>query len=208
MHRSSLALSFLLALTAASCAGGRAPSSAVAASPNDAVQSLIVSPGTRFHARLETPLSSQRARVGDPVTARLDEPLVAGDGTVVAPRGARLGGRVLEVDREGLGRVALLFDQLQINGRAYPIVTTLLRMQSTRVVASTVEDSENVATDVYPKAASGAMPTGIGGGPQAAPVESPPGAVLSFVLSRPFTLPAESSASELESNGEVDRTFR
>jgi hypothetical protein len=207
MHRSSLVLSVLLALNAASCAGGRAPSSAVAASPNDALQSQIVASGTKFRARLESPLSSERARVGDPVTARLDEPLVAGDGTVVAPRGARLTGRVLEVEREGLGRVALLFDQLQINGRAYPIVTTLLRMQSTRVVASTVEDSEAVATDVY-SASSGAMPTGTGGGPQATPLESPPGAGLSFVLSRPFTLPAAASASELESIGEVDRTFR
>lgn len=135
----SLALASLLAVAMTSCAGWRGASSSSLAAPashNDALQSPIVEAGTSFQAHLETPLAG--TRVGDPLTARLDEPLVAADGTVVAPRGSALTGRVLEVTPD---RVTLRFDRLHVDGLAYPMVTAV--------------------TDVYP------MPKGTGGGPSA-----------------------------------------
>ncbi|MGZ3423673.1 MAG: hypothetical protein ACXVEF_35935 [Polyangiales bacterium] len=207
IHHSSLLVSAVLVLAATSCANLRTGPSTTTASPNEALQSPIVASGTRFHARLESPLSSESARPGDTLTARLDEPLVAGDGTVVAPRGTLLTGRVLEVERGGLGRVTVRFDELRVRGRAYPIFTTLLRMQSTRVVASMVEDPADVATDVYPSSAP--MPPNVGGGPAPAtvPLESPPNAIMSFVLAQPFELPPAANALEEQNAAEVDRTF-
>jgi hypothetical protein len=191
---------------AAACSSRRdiPPSSAATASPNDAVQSPIVASGTRFHARLETPLSSDGTRAGDVLTARLEEPLVAGNGTVVAPTGTVLSGRVLEVDRNG--PITVAFDRIHLRGRAYPIYTTLLRMPSARVVPSTIEAPQDVAADLYP--ATKSLPANVGGGPPTeATLASPRDAVMSFVVSQPFALPATTSAIEVENAAEVDRTF-
>jgi hypothetical protein len=204
--RSSLFVSAVMVLAATACSSRRdiPPTSAATASPNDAVQTPIVAAGTRFHARLETPLSSDSTRAGDLLTARLDEPLLAGNGTVVAPRGAVLSGRVLEVDRGG--PITVAFDRLHIRGRAYPIFTTLLRMPQARVTPSTIEAPQDVATDLYPRA--GAMPPNVGGGPPAeASLSTPRDAVMSFVISQPFALPAPVSAVEVQNSAEVDRTF-
>ncbi len=208
----SVVLAASLALVASSCVSWRAAppaSTASPASPNETVARVIVPAGTRFHARLDRPLSSERVRAGDALTARLDEPLRAGDGTIVAPRGATLTGRVLVVERAGVARVTLRFEQLHVNGRAYPIFPTLLRLEAARVVASTDQDPDEFAVDVLPSAWSIAMPPSVGGGPPAdeVPVEAPRDAEMSFELSRSFAFPAASTTRELESTGEVDRTF-
>lgn len=183
--RSSLVISAVITLAATACSSRRdiPPSSAATASPNDAVQAPIVATGTPFQARLETPLSSDATRAGDVLTARLAEPLIAGNGTVVAPSGTILSGRVLEVDPNG--PITVAFDRLHIRGRAYPIATTLLRMPSARI-----------------------MPANVGGGPPAeTSFSSPRDAVMSFVVSQPFVIPAATSAVEVQNSAEVDRTF-
>ncbi|MBI2395587.1 MAG: hypothetical protein HYV09_38835 [Deltaproteobacteria bacterium] len=150
------------------------------ASHLEAAESPIVSSGTSFRARLEGPLSSDRARIGEPLTARLDEPLVAGDGTVVAPRGTRLTGRVLEVERD---HVIARFDRLHVDGRAYPIFPTLVRADR--------------------------MPPRTGGGPAAedTPADTR-GPAVPIVLARPFALPPSTTGQEVQGAGEVDRTFQ
>lgn len=169
-------LAFLVATS--SCGGWRSVSPASAGAPasiNEAVQSPIVAAGTSFQAHLEPPILVEHTHVGDRLTARLDDPLIAADDRVVAPTGSTLTGRVVEVGR---GRIIVQFDRLHVNGNAYPLVTA--------------------ATDVFP------LPTGTGGGPPA--VDAPP-PVLSFVVARPLTLPPTTTGQEIQTTGEVDRTF-
>jgi hypothetical protein len=61
---------------------------------------VTLTAGTLLPVRLGETLSSEKNKDGDTFTATLDRPLVI-DGFVVAERGARLEGRVIEVDRAG-----------------------------------------------------------------------------------------------------------
>lgn len=140
-----------------------------------------MSSGTSFRARLDGPLSPERARVGEPLTARLDEPLVADDGTVIVPRGAALTGRVLEIERD---HVIARFDRLHVDGGAHPIVPTLVRVDVVR--------------------------PGTGGGPMADDARASRasrGGAVPIVLARPFSLPPRTTGREVQNSGEVDRTF-
>ena len=56
--------------------------------------------GTMLRVRLNETLSTERNRPGDTFTATLDQPLVI-DGFVLAERGARAQGRIVEADRSG-----------------------------------------------------------------------------------------------------------
>ena len=61
---------------------------------------VTLSAGTLLPVRLGETLTSEKNKDGDAFTATLDRPLVI-DGFVVAERGARLDGRVVEADRAG-----------------------------------------------------------------------------------------------------------
>jgi hypothetical protein len=61
---------------------------------------VTLSAGTLLPVRLGETLTSEKSKDGDAFTATLDRPLVI-DGFVVAERGARLEGRVVEADRAG-----------------------------------------------------------------------------------------------------------
>ncbi|MCX6635926.1 MAG: hypothetical protein NT090_12725 [Acidobacteria bacterium] len=61
---------------------------------------VTLSAGTLLPVRLGETLTSEKNKDGDAFTATLDRPLVI-DGFVVAERGARLEGRVVEADRAG-----------------------------------------------------------------------------------------------------------
>jgi hypothetical protein len=63
-------------------------------------RTVTLSAGTLLPVRLGETLTSEKNKEGDSFTATLDKPLVI-DGAVVAERGARLEGRVVEADRAG-----------------------------------------------------------------------------------------------------------
>jgi hypothetical protein len=63
-------------------------------------RTVTLSAGTLLPVRLGETLTSENNKEGDAFTATLDKPLVV-DGFVVAERGARLEGRVVEADRAG-----------------------------------------------------------------------------------------------------------
>ena len=63
-------------------------------------RTVTLSAGTLLPVRLGETLTSEKNKEGDAFTATLDKPLVI-DGFVVAERGARLEGRVVEADRAG-----------------------------------------------------------------------------------------------------------
>ena len=88
----------------------RAPSAPVASPPQPPPapepppppqpRKVTLSAGTLLPVRLGETLTSEKNKEGDAFTATLDRPLVI-DGFVVAERGARLEGRVVEADRAG-----------------------------------------------------------------------------------------------------------
>jgi hypothetical protein len=64
--------------------------------------SVTLTAGTTLAVRIGETISSARSRVGDSFLATLEQPLVL-DGFIIAERGARMEGRVLEVTPAGRG---------------------------------------------------------------------------------------------------------
>ncbi len=115
-------------------------------------QRVTIQAGTLLPIRLVEALSTERNKVGDTFTATLDQPLIV-DGFVIAERGARLEGRVVQSEPAG-----------RVRG------TATLAIELTRLNTS---DGQKVAiaTDTFTKAgptsvkedvAKGAAATGIG----------------------------------------------
>jgi hypothetical protein len=188
MTLGALAVAALAVASAASaCAKNGATSSAAAPGQVSTVTPVAPS-GLSFQASLDAPLSSQLASVGDGITASLDEPLRALDGSVVAPKGAKLRGRVVDLGREGVQHLALQFDTLEVNGRQHPIRVRIIRIESARVVAADVLNPDSVAVDVYPPMPRTLEGREMGGGPspEGLPLELPAGAGIRLFLARPF----------------------
>jgi tRNA A-37 threonylcarbamoyl transferase component Bud32 len=80
---------------------------------------VTVPAGTRMHLALETPLTSETARAGDPISASTVTP-VRIEGVEAVPAGARVTGRVAEAASaeaaEGRGRMTLAFEALELPG--------------------------------------------------------------------------------------------
>lgn len=72
----------------------------VEAAPPSAPPQVTVAAGTLITVRTVEALSSERNQSGDTFTATLEQPLVA-DGYVIAERGARLEGRIVNAQRAG-----------------------------------------------------------------------------------------------------------
>jgi len=102
--------------------------------------------GTLLPVRLGEALSSERNQPGDTFTATLDAPLAA-DGFVIAERGARLEGKVVEVQKAGhvKGQALLGIELTRLDtsdGQHVAIQTGTFRKQA---VKSTTEDVGIVA---------------------------------------------------------------
>lgn len=76
------------------------PVAAVAAPPPAKPNVVTIAAGTSLTVRLQDALSSEKNRVGDSFQATLDQAVVI-EGFVIAERGARVEGRITELDRSG-----------------------------------------------------------------------------------------------------------
>jgi hypothetical protein len=86
-----------------------------------------VTPGTRFLAGLQDPLSTQNAKTGDRFYARTLEPLTTSDGTILPP-GLEIRGHVDKVEaahKTGRARMWLTFDDIQTRAGWVPLVADL-----------------------------------------------------------------------------------
>jgi len=98
---------------------------------NYGVPSRLTIPGGKFiNVRVDQPLSSDRNQQGDYFSATLMDPIVV-DGIVVAQRGQRVSGRVVEVDKggrvSGVARLGLQITELTaVDGQQLPVQTQFI----------------------------------------------------------------------------------
>lgn len=101
--------------------------------PNTAVIDEVGA-GTEIHAALDTPLSSKTSRPGDRFTATVSDPVLANNGVVVIPAGARVEGEVAESEDEKTlaalkdkPKLSLRFrDVVLPSGQTLPLTATLV----------------------------------------------------------------------------------
>jgi len=187
-----------------------APSSLAEPAPLPAVPApprmVTLATGTLLSVRLAETLDSGNLKAGDTFTATLDRPLIA-EGLVIAERGARVEGRVLEAEQagrvKGVSSLAIHLTRLHTSdGQTVQIATDPFRKQGD---TSRGEDAKKVGIGAGIGAAIGAIAgggkgaaigAGIGGAAGAGTVAATRGkdvvlpveTRLDFRLSSPVTL--------------------
>lgn len=143
------ALCALPALAQTQTSGAADASSAASLNRND--KSLNIESGTRLAAQLENTLDVRRARVGDRVMLRTTE-AIKENGRTVVKKGARLIGRVTDVQESARGRAAssisLVFDRLESGSLTTPITATITSITQARARASADNGPVNSDSDI------------------------------------------------------------
>jgi len=87
---------------------------------------VLLTPGTTFNVRLDSPLDTRRNHAGDEFSATLNRPVVV-HGETVIPSGTRFRGHVTEAAASGRleGRpiLSLTLDSFRLQGREFPLRT-------------------------------------------------------------------------------------
>ena len=126
--------------------------------PQPRTINLSVPVGTTFAVLMNETLSTERNQAGDAFTARLADPIVDADGTVIVPAGAVVRGRVTAVapsTRAGqTAALKLAFEAISFGGESYPLQGTV---QSADVEQKTRTGVAESAGKVAAGAAAGAI---------------------------------------------------
>ncbi len=143
---------------------------------------------TVIRVRINEPLNSRTARVGDRFSTTVEEPVYAAGGTQVAPVGSKVWGRVASVRPAGRrtpGNITVSFTSIQMpSGKSYPINGSLSSLEADDVNADnegTVKGKSNRKRDavfIGGGAAGGALIGAIAGGGKGAGI----GALLGGAL--------------------------
>jgi hypothetical protein len=166
---------------------------AVPPPPPPEPRKVTVAAGTLLSARLAETLDSSRMQLGDTFTANLDQPLVV-DGLVIAERGARLEGKVAEIQESGrvsgLAAMAIHLTKLHTSdGQELAIETDLFRKQAP---TSRGEDAKKVGIGAGIGAAIGAIAGGGKGAGIGAAVGGAAGAgTAAATRGKPAVIPVE-----------------
>ena len=138
---------------------GEAPANA----PREPVATTMpmdVPSGTDLVLTLETPVSSETAKVDQPVRATVAKPVVVAGMTVI-PEGARVTGAVVEAERSGRvkGRasIALRFNEVTVLNTPYRISTTRIAREAE---ATKGEDAKKIGIAAGVGTAIGAIAGG------------------------------------------------
>lgn len=106
-------------------------------------RTLDIASGSRIAAELQNSLDAGRARVGDRVVLKTTEALRS-NGRTVVKKGARLLGRVADVQRRAKGSaessVTLVFDRLESGSLSAPITATINSITQARARANSGDD--------------------------------------------------------------------
>jgi len=160
-------------------------------------RSVTIPRGTLITVRLGEMISTERNRQGDSFVAALDKPLVI-DGLVIAEKGARATGRVVDLVEagrvKGLARLSLeLTSVMSSDGQKVEIQTASFEKQGP---ASKAEDVQKVGIGAMIGAAIGAIAGGgTGAAIGAATGGAAGGGVAAATRGKPAILPAETRIS-------------
>jgi hypothetical protein len=135
---------------------------------------------TVMRVRINEPLNSGTARIGDRFSANVVEPVYAGGGVEVVPVGSKVWGQVTQVNRAQKrrpGNITVAFTSVEMPNRAsYQINGSLTTLQADNVNADnegTVKGGSNTKRDVVfigGGAATGAIIGAIAGGGKGAAI--------------------------------------
>lgn len=148
--------------------GAADATSAASVSRND--KSLNIQSGTRLAAVLENTIDVRKARVGDRVILKTTE-AIKENGQTLVKKGARLVGRVTDVQQsargQGASSVSLVFDRLESGSLTTPITATITSITQAR--ARSTYDNDRMSGDADIRSSSSVRTTqqqrsGSGGG--------------------------------------------
>jgi len=152
---------------------------------------VTVKSGTVISARTGQGLSSDRNTAGDEFSATLDQPLVV-DGWVIAERGARLEGKIVEINK-GKAQPELVLALTQLRTSDGQRVAIETETYSRRGQAASGESAAKVAVGTVLGAAIGAIAGGGKGAAIGAGAGTAAGAGVAVATrGRPAVVPAES----------------
>jgi len=153
---------------------------------------IVISPGTPLLVRLNHSISTADHRAGDSFTATLVQPVSVG-GTVVLPRGAQVGGHIVDEVQpgrlRGQGRLTLALDTVHAGGRD-------LRVNTSAHTSVGRRHKKRNWVLIGGGSATGALIGGLAGGPVGMGIGAGAGAAAgtagAFITGRkPIRLPAE-----------------
>jgi hypothetical protein len=173
-----MAVAMAYANPGAGWAGRHSGGSLVTASPAQNGKRITVPAGTRILIRTTDPIDSSKQKAGFRFTASLETNLQA-DGTVVAPWGSTVYGRLAQVSSagrmSGSSQLTLELTDIVINGTAYPLLTSTYEVKGKGT-------GGNTAKKVVGGAGLGALIGGIAGGGKGAGIGAAAGAAGGTVL--------------------------
>lgn len=193
-------------LVQAGCARSTHGGAVIESDGNVAVTSAVVTPtdnrsipaGAQIVATLDQSLGTATSKAGDTFTATVAQSLMATNGSVVVPAGAKIEGRVTaRDDSDHAGDPALLrlaFDRIRFNGASYPFSAAIVQSSAVQTRTETADRTRNIIIGGAVGAALGALISGrdvdkiaIGGAIGAAA-----GSIVSLGTETNATLPAGS----------------
>jgi hypothetical protein len=131
-----------LPLLLCACASSHAPPAAAAHSvaggavaitqSAGAVAVPYVPSGTTFDATIDQPIDTRISVPGEPVAATVTAPVVAFNGDIVIPAGAKLEGHIASLGTESAPRIDLAFDTLVLPAGHVPVTVRILSVEQTR----------------------------------------------------------------------------
>jgi len=160
-------------------------------------RSVTIASGTLIAVRLGETISTERSRQGDSFMATLDEPLVI-DGLVIAEKGARANGRVVDLVEagrvKGLAHLTLELTSVMLSdGQKVELRTARFEKEGP---SSKAEDTKKVGIGAAIGAAIGAIAGGgAGAAIGAASGGAAGGGVVAATRGKPAVLPAETKIS-------------
>ena len=160
-------------------------------------RSVTIASGTLVTVRLGETISSERSRQGDSFMATLDGPLVV-DGLVIAEKGARANGRVVDLVEagrvKGLAHLSLELTNVMLSdGQKVELQTARFEKDGE---SSKAEDTKKVGIGAAIGAAIGAIAGGgTGAAIGAASGGAAGGGVVAATRGKPAVLPAETKIS-------------
>jgi hypothetical protein len=147
--------------------------------------------GTEIPVRLEQSIATNRSASGDLFQATVAESIMI-NGKTVVPQGAQVKGRIVYVNEsgrlEGLGRMRLALESVEVNGDEYDLHTTTFARRGSN------PEKRNLA--ILGGAGSGSLTGALAGGGKGAlrygPLDSGPGALATALMRKDASvLPAE-----------------